>query len=76
MSQVAQVPDLMDMALGYRAGSMGETSAILILLGGLFLLYKRIISWHIPVGVMATLFLMGLCFTSLTRRALPLAHST
>ena len=62
MAQVAQVPDLMDMALGYRAGSMGETSALLILLGGLFLLYKRIISWHIPVGVMTTLFLMGTIF--------------
>jgi len=62
MAQVSQVPDLMDMALGYRAGSMGETSAVLILLGGLFLLYKRIISWHIPVGVMGTLFLMGTLF--------------
>lgn len=62
MAQVAQVPDLMDMAMGYRAGSMGETSAFLILLGGLFLLYKRIISWHIPVAVIATLFLMGTLF--------------
>ena len=59
---MAQLPDLMDMALGYRAGSMGETSAILILLGGLFLLYKRIISWHIPLGVITTLFLMGTVF--------------
>ena len=59
---MAQLPDLMYMALGYRAGSMGETSAILILLGGLFLLYKRIISWHIPLGVITTLFLMGTVF--------------
>jgi electron transport complex protein RnfD len=59
---VTQLPDLMDMALGYRAGSMGETSAVLILLGGLFLLYKRIISWHIPVSVIGSLFLMGTIF--------------
>jgi electron transport complex protein RnfD len=59
---MAQVPDLMDMALGYRAGSMGETSALLILAGGLFLMYKRIISWHIPLSVIATLFLMGTLF--------------
>lgn len=59
---VAQLPDLMDMALGYRAGSMGETSALLILLGGLFLLYKRIISWHIPLSLIASLFLMGTIF--------------
>ena len=62
MAQVAQVPDLMDMALGYRAGSMGETSALLILLGGLFMMYKRIISWHIPVAVITTLYFMGTLF--------------
>jgi electron transport complex protein RnfD len=62
MAQVAHVPDLMDMAIGFRAGSLGETSPILILLGGIFLLYKRIISWHIPVAVIATLFLMGTVF--------------
>jgi electron transport complex protein RnfD len=65
MADVAHVPDLMDMTLGYRAGSMGETSALLILLGGLFLMYKRVISWHIPVGVMATLFLMGTLFNAI-----------
>lgn len=59
---MAKVPDLMDMALGYRAGSLGETSAILILAGGLFLMFKRIISWHIPLSVMGTVFLMGAIF--------------
>jgi len=59
---MAQVPDLMDMALGTRAGSLGETSAVLILAGGLFLMARRIISWHIPVAVMGSLFLMGALF--------------
>jgi electron transport complex protein RnfD len=59
---MAQVPDLMDMSMGYRAGSLGETSAILILLGGLFLLGKRIISWHIPVSMMGSLFLIAALF--------------
>lgn len=59
---ITKVPDLMDMAMGYRAGSMGETSALLILLGGLFLMYKRIISWHIPVTVIGSLFLMASLF--------------
>lgn len=59
---LAQTPDLMDMALGYRAGSMGETSAILILIGGLFLIFRRIISWHIPVSVMGGLFVMASIF--------------
>jgi len=59
---MADVPGLMDMLLGYRAGSLGETSAILILAGGLFLMAKRIISWHIPLSVMGGLFLMAAIF--------------
>lgn len=75
---MSDVPDLMDMALGYRAGSMGETSALLILAGGLFLLAKRIISWHIPVAVMGSLFLMGTLFHAVdpARYASGLFHLT
>lgn len=54
-----QAPAMSDMILGKRAGSMGETSALLILAGGLFLLYRRIISWHIPVSLMLALFVMA-----------------
>jgi len=39
---------------GNRAGSLGETSAIALLIGGLFLLFKRYISWHIPVSFLAS----------------------
>ncbi len=39
---------------GNRAGSLGETSAIALLIGGLFLLYKRYITWHIPLSFLAT----------------------
>lgn len=56
---MGQLPDLLDMGLGLRAGSLGETSAVLILAGGLFLLFRRIISWHIPVGMLASLFLIA-----------------
>lgn len=59
---MGQMPDLMDMALGYRAGSMGETSALLILAGGLFLMAKRIISWHIPASMLGSLFLIAALF--------------
>ena len=41
--------------IGMRPGSIGETSGLLILLGGAFLLYKRYITWHIPVSVLATI---------------------
>ncbi len=54
--------DVLGLATGSVAGSLGETSAILILLGGVFLLYKRIISWHIPVSMMFTLALLASIF--------------
>ncbi len=59
---VQNLPDLMDMAIGLHAGSFGETSAILILAGGLVLLARKIISWHTPVALMGTLFVMGTVF--------------
>lgn len=43
---------LADMAWGNRAGSLGETSAPLLLLGGLFLIYRRIITWHAPLAML------------------------
>ncbi|MBK5964528.1 electron transporter RnfD [Thiocystis minor] len=44
-------------AVGTLSGSLGEGSALLILFGGLFLLYKRILTWHIPVAMLGTLAL-------------------
>ncbi|SEG27154.1 RnfABCDGE type electron transport complex subunit D [Marinobacterium lutimaris] len=48
---------------GNIRGSLGETSALLLLLGGLFLLYKRVISWHIPVSMLGTLMVLSLIFS-------------
>lgn len=47
------LPGLADSLMGMRSGSLGETSSVLILLGGLFLLLRRIISWHIPAALVA-----------------------
>ncbi|MBK1693788.1 electron transporter RnfD [Chromatium weissei] len=64
-SNLTYTPDLMDLATGYKPGSLGETSAILILLGGLYLIRKRIITWHIPAMVLGTLFIIGTAFNLL-----------
>jgi len=40
--------------MGNRAGSIGEVSALAILIGGLFLLYKKYITWHIPISFLGT----------------------
>lgn len=45
---------LQDAVTGLTRGSLGETSAILVLAGGVWMIYKRLISWHIPVSMLAT----------------------
>ncbi len=44
----------LDFFVGYMPGCIGETSALLILIGGLVLLGMRIITWHIPVSNVVT----------------------
>lgn len=43
--------NLLDLFLGNVGGSLGETSALALLIGGIFLLVMGIISWHTPVGI-------------------------
>jgi electron transport complex protein RnfD len=40
--------------VGHRAGSIGETSALALLIGAAFLFYRGYISWHIPVSFLGT----------------------
>lgn len=40
--------------VGHRAGSIGETSAVALLIGAAFLMYKRYITWHIPLSFLGT----------------------
>ncbi len=43
-----------DFFLGWRPGCIGETSGLLLLLGGLYLIYKKYITWHIPVSLIVS----------------------
>jgi electron transport complex protein RnfD len=55
LSQLMEkVPSFFQMFLGHMGGSMGEISALALLLGFGYMLYKRIITWHIPVAVIGT----------------------
>ena len=51
------LPSLLDLLLGRHGGSLGETCAIALLLGGAYLLIRRVITWHTPVAFVATVFL-------------------
>ena len=51
-----KVPSHLDLFIGNMGGSLGEVSALAILIGGAYLLIRRIISWHIPVSFLLTVF--------------------
>lgn len=54
----SSVAGLFDVFVGNTGGCIGETSAIALIIGGAYLLYKGIISWHIPASYIATVFAM------------------
>lgn len=53
--------DLLNQALGFTGGSMGEIGAIALLIGFVYLLCTRVITWHIPVAIIATVALFSVC---------------
>ncbi len=70
------LPETTDMLLGQMGGSLGEVSAIALLIGFAFLLFRRIITWHIPVTIFATVFVFQgiLYLADPTQFASPVAH--
>ncbi|MGN1334137.1 MAG: RnfABCDGE type electron transport complex subunit D [Anaerovoracaceae bacterium] len=58
----AELPSNMQMFLGFIGGSMGEVSAIALLIGGLFLIWKKIISPIIPCCFIGTVFVFALIY--------------
>ena len=53
-----ELPSLLQMFLGARGGSMGETSCLALPLGGLYLIYRKVISWHTPVAFIGTVLVL------------------
>ena len=53
------LPSLMDIFLGHMGGSFGEVCALAILIGAIYLLCCKIISWHIPVAFIGTAFIFS-----------------
>jgi len=50
---------LLDLLLGTTNGSLGETSALLILAGGIYLAWRGHLNWHIPVSILVTTFVIS-----------------
>ena len=54
-----QLPGAFDLLLGNNPGCIGEVSALALLLGLVYMLWKKIITWHIPVSILVTVFVFG-----------------
>ena len=59
---VTRTEPLVDMILGLSSGSFGETSAILILLGGLYIIYKKAANWKIVVSSIGSFVILQSIF--------------
>lgn len=57
-----QSATVFDLLTGKYAGCIGEVSALLLLIGGIYLLTKKVISWHIPVSFLGTIALLTFLF--------------
>ncbi len=66
----------LDAFLGREAGSIGETSALALLIGGIYLLARHTITWHIPFAYIGTVLLLAALFSAIepARYAPPLFH--
>ena len=63
-SVLKHLPDSLHMLLGnmqfgYGSGALGEMCALAILAGMVYLLWKKVISWHIPVSILGTVFVFS-----------------
>jgi electron transport complex protein RnfD len=62
-----KIPTTLQMFLGKMGGSMGEVAAFALLIGFAYLLFRKIITWHIPVAIIGTIAV----FTSILRLVNP-----
>lgn len=62
----AAVPSLWSIFIGSTGGSIGETSALALILGAIYLLYKDIITWEIPATYLGSIFLLSLLFNDVS----------
>lgn len=55
--QFSEIPNTLNLFLGFKGGSMGEVSALALIIGCVYMLINKIITWHIPVSILVTVFI-------------------
>lgn len=73
---VDALPAMSDMIISSPGGSLGELAGLLLIIGGIYLLIRRVITWHIPVSVLGTMAIVAaiLHFVDPTLYATPHFH--
>ena len=59
LANTAEMPDLLTLFTGYYGGAIGETCSAALLLGGIYLMVRRVITWHNPTFFIATVFVFS-----------------
>lgn len=54
-----KLPDSLSLAMGNSAGCIGEVCALALILGGIYMIVRKIITWHIPVSILLTVFVFS-----------------
>lgn len=66
-TSLSQTSDTMEWAnemVGTTGGSLGEVAAIALVIGGVYLIWRKVITWHIPVAIMAVVAVMAVLIGS------------
>ena len=56
---LSQIPDALSLLIGQNGGCLGEVSSLALLIGLAYMLWKKIITWHIPVSILVTVFVFA-----------------
>ena len=76
MYTLDELPSYLDMFLGNIGGCIGEISALALLIGFGYMIWRKVITWHIPIYYLATVLVMTtiLYYATGNAKFLPLAH--
>lgn len=72
--KLTELPDALNMFLANTPGSLGEISALALLVGGIYLLATKVITWHIPVSILLTVTAFSAILYGIDPAIYPLPH--
>lgn len=60
-----------DLVLGICSGSIGETSTVFLIIGGLYLAWRKMLNWRIPLSIILTVFIFSASANMINSEAYP-----